>query len=455
MIWRVFLIWLLGASMATAGIVPHHLVASPARGGLRPWISGTGISGTINVSFYNLHRIKTYTGLTATYAYDPTGNLTNNIEGGGPRYVYATPRLQAVRSAFGSNYLYDLCGNMIVRHGSLTNSQALVYDSENRLTAIAQAGVMSDEFGYAFDGARLWKRLNLNPTNLQVWIGNIYEQKGGKTLFHVYANGEQVCSFETNSFLYGGTSTNAVGYYYHQDSLTSSSVLSSGTSTPSAVEVNVWYPFGRIQTASPQASFQVSRRFTGQVFDSESGLYYYNTRYYDPELARFIQGDTIIPDIANPQSYNHYSYCLNDPLRYNDPIGHDPTLSFSFDAAGMTAEERIATARMVAPVVVGGVIATATFGAATPVLVGLGASESVAAVGSGVVAGAVGDLASQGTQVALQKAGWTKESLLNVAEGYRKIAAATPNKSAPLCAEQLESLAKIFHWHPIVREMRA
>jgi len=285
-------------------------------------INGTGITN-VSVTYYNLHRIKTYTGLSGNYGYDPTGNITNNVEGGGSSYSYANPRKQEVRTAFGYTNLYDLCGNMMVRHGGLTNSQALVYDPENQLSAIAQAGVMSDEFGYAYDGARLWKRIDQNPTNIQVWIGNIYEEKGGKVLFHVFAGGEQVCTFETNSVLAGGTDTNRVSDYYHQDSLTSSSALSG--SAGGQTEVNVWYPFGRVQTASPQASFQVSRRFTGQVFDAESGLYYYNARYYDPELGRFIQPDTEIPDLSNPQSYNRYSYVLNDPLRYNDPSGHDET----------------------------------------------------------------------------------------------------------------------------------
>lgn len=44
--------------------------------------------------------------------------------------------------------------------------------------------------------------------------------------------------------------------------------------------------------------------------------------YYDPELGRFIQPDTIIPDLSNPQSYNRYSYVMNNPLRYTDPSGH-------------------------------------------------------------------------------------------------------------------------------------
>jgi len=39
-------------------------------------------------------------------------------------------------------------------------------------------------------------------------------------------------------------------------------------------------------------------------------------------LGRFIQADTIIADYSNPQSYNRYAYCLNDPLTYTDPTGH-------------------------------------------------------------------------------------------------------------------------------------
>ncbi len=47
-----------------------------------------------------------------------------------------------------------------------------------------------------------------------------------------------------------------------------------------------------------------------------------NARYFDPELGRFTQPDTEISDLSNPQSYNRYAYCLNDPLTYNDPSGH-------------------------------------------------------------------------------------------------------------------------------------
>ena len=57
--------------------------------------------------------------------------------------------------------------------------------------------------------------------------------------------------------------------------------------------------------------------------DGDTGLYYYNARYYEPGLARFVQADTIVPDPNNPQLFNRYSYVGNSPLNYVDPSGHD------------------------------------------------------------------------------------------------------------------------------------
>ena len=63
-------------------------------------------------------------------------------------------------------------------------------------------------------------------------------------------------------------------------------------------------------------------RFTGQREDATIGLYYFNARYLDPQLGRFTQPDTIVPQPGNPQALNRYSYVLNNPLRYTDPTGY-------------------------------------------------------------------------------------------------------------------------------------
>lgn len=48
----------------------------------------------------------------------------------------------------------------------------------------------------------------------------------------------------------------------------------------------------------------------------------YGARWYDAGLGRFLSPDTIIPDPANPQSFNRYSYVYNNPVKYTDSTGH-------------------------------------------------------------------------------------------------------------------------------------
>ena len=45
---------------------------------------------------------------------------------------------------------------------------------------------------------------------------------------------------------------------------------------------------------------------------------------YDPQLARFVQTDPVIPEQSNPQDYNAYAYVRNNPIKYTDPSGADP-----------------------------------------------------------------------------------------------------------------------------------
>jgi len=71
-----------------------------------------------------------------------------------------------------------------------------------------------------------------------------------------------------------------------------------------------------------------TKRFTGQYHESTlpggEGLYFYNARWYDAKLGRFVSADTLVPDAGNPQSFNRYSYVYNNPLKFVDPGGHDP-----------------------------------------------------------------------------------------------------------------------------------
>ena len=66
-------------------------------------------------------------------------------------------------------------------------------------------------------------------------------------------------------------------------------------------------------------------RYRGYYYDVETGLFWLSSRYYSPELGRFIQPDSI--EYLDPESINGlnlYSYCYNNPISYSDPSGHIP-----------------------------------------------------------------------------------------------------------------------------------
>ena len=63
------------------------------------------------------------------------------------------------------------------------------------------------------------------------------------------------------------------------------------------------------------------RGFTMHEHWNEFGLIDMNGRFYDPQLGRFLSPNPYVQDMTNPQNFNRYSYCLNNPLKYTDPSG--------------------------------------------------------------------------------------------------------------------------------------
>jgi RHS repeat-associated protein len=268
-------------------------------------------SGTISSASYDdLNRLTaaTWSGYgTKIYGYSSVGNVLTNGEFGSGAYNYGSGAIRpdCVRSANGSWFTYDLDGNIVFRTG-----QRLDYDVNNHLWRVINTNGLATFFGYDANGARLWESSGTNA--LQVWIDGNYEEKQGQILYHIYAGGRLVATFDK-------TRTN-VFQFYHPDDLTSTSIQ---TDTNGAAIQNYEYSaFGQSRYTQSTNVFKVSRRYTSQILDDATGLYYYNARYYDPILGRFTQPDPIIPDLFNPQTYNRYAYCVNNPLRYTDPSGH-------------------------------------------------------------------------------------------------------------------------------------
>ncbi len=173
----------------------------------------------------------------------------------------------------------------------------------------------------------------------------------------------------------------AGAYYFHPDHLGSVSYLTDATG---AVVTRMYYtPYGEKVKSAISGPDIFNKKYTGQTDDGEdSGLLYYNARYYDPMIGRFISPDTLVPDPTKTQSYNLYSYVDNNPINYRDNSGHFKVGKF-FKKVAESVTYGIAGAAL-------GTIAGAAYTFAAPLVIIAGA-----------VAGAIG-----GFQAGYKKGGF-------------------------------------------------
>jgi RHS repeat-associated protein len=81
-----------------------------------------------------------------------------------------------------------------------------------------------------------------------------------------------------------------------------------------------YYPFGETRVST--GSMPTDRLFMGQRAMADLGIYFYNARFYDPGLGRFLSADTMLPGAGNSQAYDRFAYSLGNPIKYVDPTGH-------------------------------------------------------------------------------------------------------------------------------------
>lgn len=74
-------------------------------------------------------------------------------------------------------------------------------------------------------------------------------------------------------------------------------------------------------------------RYRGYVYDNETQLYYLQSRYYDPEVGRFLNADALVSTGQGILGNNMFAYCNNNPVSNVDPTGH-ALMQMSFDPDG-------------------------------------------------------------------------------------------------------------------------
>jgi RHS repeat-associated protein len=285
---------------------------------------------------------------TDSYYYDALGNLTQK---GSNMYSYGTgcngpagPHAVCTVTG-GAQYGYDANGNMTSGGG-----RSVTYNTANKPTEIvseapSETGVV--DFAYDAGGNRVLQVASSSGggTSRTVYIGlggtgkSLYERTttGGTALhtFFIYAGAAHGGNAFAVRVLDDNGSVTAKNYFNfdHLGSTTAVSddkghVASVASAGPGAGVLG-YDPWGARrnpdgQSASPTTFSLVPghREFTGQETIPTIGLVNMNGRVYDPVLGRFLSPDPNIQSPNDLQTYNRYSYVLNNPLRYTDPTGY-------------------------------------------------------------------------------------------------------------------------------------
>ncbi|MBX9669586.1 MAG: RHS repeat-associated core domain-containing protein [Candidatus Obscuribacterales bacterium] len=180
------------------------------------------------------------------------------------------------------------------------------YDTENHLLTASKTGV--------------------SVTNLYDPVHRQREHQVGSTKNrYVYAGWQRIADYDgatdtlQNRYVYGTDLDDVLIKVASGGTLTyhslnhQGSVVALSNSAGAATNTYKYSPFA----VSPSLT-GTTHGYTGQRFESESGLYYYKARYYSPGLARFLQPD---PIGYRGGDLNLYTYVKNDPLNLTDPFG--------------------------------------------------------------------------------------------------------------------------------------
>lgn len=287
--------------------------------------SSTHDSGSFGVADVNL-------------TYDTNGNiLTKSDVESGEQYQYGQKHSDcaikagphALTKVGSRQFCYDKNGNMVQERDGNSISRSLNYYHFDKVSRVTGNGGVT-EFFYNTNRSR-YKRITTKDgkTTTTHYIGNVEMVKTGDNVeYRRYIPG----GMQTTYQLTGVVQTN----YLLKDHLGS---LDTIVTNDGKVRSKVYFdPWGkRIDIASEHwntdaqagslPSFSAvtnitDRGFTGHEHVEHADIIHMNGRIYDPTLGRFLQADPHIQAPNNTQSYNRYSYVLNNPLSYTDPSGY-------------------------------------------------------------------------------------------------------------------------------------
>ena len=267
-----------------------------------------------------------------TYTYDKNGNIKSRgsieykyessirdrlTEYNGKKITYHTDNPGCIASYDGNTYLYEGC----------------------RLVSVNTKDGKTIQYTYDDKGLRIKKEIKKNSNTT---ITN-YVYEGDKLIAENSSQGLINYLYDENNQLYGFVFQDN-RYYYIRDSL--QNILGIIDDNGTLVVKYSYSAYGMKGSITGPMATTIGNlnpfRYKGYYYDVETGLFWLSSRYYSPELCRFISPDSV--DYLDPSSINGlnlYAYCMNDPINYADPSGHWVETVFDLFSLGVSIVEVI------------------------------------------------------------------------------------------------------------------
>ena len=258
------------------------------------------------------------------WEYDNAGNILSRTE-----YNYSTGTLGAaldtVNYVYGNSNWGDLLTSydgQTISYDEIGNPTSIggrhyTWEHGRRLASLSENGT-TWTYTYNTDGMRIG-RTNGTDSYTYYYNGDLlrYMSIGDTSLYFVHDPSGQPVEVTVRE---NGT---ASFYYYLVNAM--GDVNAIVDKDGNVVVEYVYDAWGNILSTSGSMADTLGQinpfRYRGYVYDSETDLYYLQSRYYDPEMGRFINADALTSTGQGVLSNNMYAYCLNNPINRTDVFG--------------------------------------------------------------------------------------------------------------------------------------
>ena len=287
-------------------------------------INDTGNNKEIEYKYNELDELirenNQVTGKTVIYAYDDGGNVKSKTEyayttDADPQnptathtYNYDTTWKDKLASYDGQAITYDAAGNP-----KNYNGLSFAWQNGNQLKSITGNG-LDISYKYNYDGTRTEKTVNGTTTKYHLVNGNVtYETDGTDTIYYTYDNSGNILSMNLNN----------TEYYYLKNA--QGDIIGLTDNTGTQVVSYTYDSWGKLisidGTLKDTVGVKNPYRYRGYRYDTETGLYYLQSRYYNPEWGRFINTDSELGNTGELLGHNIFAYCKNNSVNLEDPMG--------------------------------------------------------------------------------------------------------------------------------------